>query len=222
MVVLGNDWDNILKGEFESDYYKRLRVFLKQEYTQQSVFPPMHDIFNAFRYTAYGDVKVVIIGQDPYHQPGQAHGMCFSVRDGVRIPPSLRNIYKEINRDLGIPIPNTGYLLPWAKQGVLLLNTILTVRQDQPMSHANKGWETFTDNVLKKLNEREEPIIFLLWGAPARKKASLITNKNHVILETVHPSPLSANYGFLGCGHFSKVNKLLQERGEKPVDWRIK
>lgn len=221
MVNLGNDWNEVLKGEFEADYYKRLRDFLKQEYQNEIIYPSMFDIFNALKATAYSDVKVVIIGQDPYHRPSQAHGMCFSVKKGVPLPPSLKNIYKEISDDLGVQMSDSGYLMPWAEQGVLLLNTILTVREGRPMSHGGQGWETFTDAVLKKLNEREKPMIFLLWGSPARKKASLITNKRHVILEAPHPSPLSAYYGFFGCKHFSKVNEILKSWGEKPINWQI-
>ena len=221
MVYFGNDWDEILKDEFSKEYYQKLRDFLKTEYATYTVYPSMYDIYNALRSTAYKDVKVVIIGQDPYHAPNQAHGMAFSVKNGVPLPPSLKNIYREISDDLGIEMGDSGYLMPWAKQGVLLLNTILTVREGQPMSHAGKGWEIFTDEVLKKLNEREKPIIFLLWGSPARKKKTLITNPNHVVLESPHPSPLSAYYGFFGCKHFSKVNDILTSRGEKPIDWKI-
>lgn len=222
MVDLGNDWNEVLKDEFNAEYYQVLRGFLKYEYSAETIYPSMYDIFNAFKATPYSEVKVVILGQDPYHQPSQAHGMCFSVKKGVRLPPSLRNIYREISRDLGIEMGEDGYLMPWAKQGVLLLNTVLTVRRGQPMSHEGYGWERFTDAVLKKLNERKKPVIFLLWGAPARKKAKLITDKRHVILEAAHPSPLSAHYGFFGCGHFSKVNEILQSWGEKPIDWQIK
>lgn len=222
MVDFGNDWQGILEEEFDKDYYKILRGFLKHEYSAEKIYPTMYDIFNAFKATAYSDVKVVILGQDPYHQPSQAHGMAFSVKKGVRLPPSLRNIYREINADLGIQMGECGYLMPWAKQGVLLLNTILTVREGRPMSHSGYGWETFTDTVLKKLNERQKPIIFLLWGTPARKKALLLRNPNHVILEAAHPSPLSAHYGFFGCKHFSKANALLEKWGEKPIDWQIK
>ena len=222
MVDLGNDWNEVLKDEFNAEYYQVLRGFLKYEYSAETIYPSMYDIFNAFKATPYSEVKVVILGQDPYHQPSQAHGMCFSVKKGVRLPPSLRNIYREISRDLGIEMGEDGYLMPWAKQGVLLLNTVLTVRRGQPMSHEGYGWERFTDAVLKKLNKRKKPVIFLLWGAPARKKAKLITDRRHVILEAAHPSPLSAHYGFFGCGHFSKVNEILQSWGEKPIDWQIK
>ena len=222
MVDFGNDWNEVLKEEFDKDYYKNLRVFLKEEYSHETVYPSMFDIFNAFKATAYSSVKVVILGQDPYHQPSQAHGMAFSVKKGVRLPPSLKNIYSEITSDLGIQMGNSGYLLPWAEQGVLLLNTILTVREGRPMAHAGHGWETFTDTVLKKLDMRDKPIIFLLWGGPARKKAALIKNPKHVILEAPHPWPLSAYYGFFGCKHFSKVNDLLSKWGEEPINWQIK
>lgn len=221
MVNLGNDWQEILSDEFEKDYYKILRGFLKNEYESGAVYPSMFDIFNALRYTAYKDVKVVIIGQDPYHGINQAHGLCFSVKPGVQKPPSLVNIFKELNSDLGLPIPENGCLIPWAKQGVLLLNTILTVREGKPMSHKGYGWETFTDEVLKALNQREKPIIFLLWGTPAKIKGNLINNKHHFILQAPHPSPLSAYYGFFGCKHFSKANEILESIGEKPIDWRI-
>lgn len=222
MVDFGNSWNEVLAKEFEKDYYKILRSFLVHEYQTEKIYPSMYDIFNAFKATSYEDVKAVIIGQDPYHQPSQAHGMCFSVKKGVRMPPSLVNIYREISDDLGIRMGTCGYLMPWAQQGILLLNTILTVREGRPMSHKGYGWETFTDAVLMKLNERKEPIIFLLWGAPAKKKAALISNKNHIILEAAHPSPLSAHYGFFGCKHFSKTNEYLKSWGQKPIDWQIK
>ncbi len=181
----------------------------------------MYDIFQAFKSTAYSDVKIVIVGQDPYAQPNQAHGLCFSVKPGVKIPPSLKNIYKEINDDLGIPIPQSGYLMSWAKQGVLLLNTILTVRKGQPLSHKGYGWEKFTDNVFRKLNERKEPIVFMLWGNPAKSKASLITSHRHIILKSSHPSPLGVHRGFFGCKHFSKANEILLSMNQTPIDWRI-
>ncbi len=222
MVHFGNDWDEVLKGEFDKEYYSILRGFLKHEYSTQKIYPPMNDIFNAFKATPYKDVKVVIIGQDPYVRPNQAHGMCFSVKEGMPLPPSLKNIYKEINDDLGIPVSKNGCLNHWAEQGVLLLNTILTVREGEPLSHKGYGWEQFTDDVLIKLNEHEKPIIFLLWGTPAKKKAMLITNPKHVKLTAAHPSPLSAFYGFFGCKHFSQTNDILVKRGEKPIDWQIK
>lgn len=221
MVSLGNDWDEILRGVFESPTYRELRTFLAEEYRTTTVYPDMYDIFNALKATACQDVKVVILGQDPYHNPGEAHGMSFSVRPGVRTPPSLQNIFKELQADLGAYIPNNGYLMHWAEQGVLLLNTVLTVRKNQPMSHRNKGWEQVTDAVIRALNEREDPVIFLLWGAPARAKKALITNARHYVLEAPHPSPLSAHYGFFGCRHFSKANRLLASMGKAPVDWQI-
>lgn len=222
MVHFGNDWDEILKGEFDKEYYTILRGFLKHEYATQKIYPPMYDIFNAFKETPYKDVKAVIIGQDPYVRPNQAHGMCFSVRSGMPLPASLKNIYKELNADLGIPISKNGCLKHWAEQGVLLLNTILTVREGAPLSHKGYGWEKFTDDVLIKLNEHEKPIIFLLWGTPAKKKAMLITNPKHVKLTAAHPSPLSAYYGFFGCKHFSQTNDILVKRGETPIDWEIR
>lgn len=222
MVNIGNDWDNLLKEDFESPWYKELRSFLVEEYSSSIVYPDMHDIFNALKYTSYKDVKVVILGQDPYHGKGQAHGLCFSVNKGVPIPPSLMNIYKEINNDLGIPIPQNGCLIPWSNQGVLLLNSVLTVREGSPLSHKGKGWEKLTDKVIKLLNERSEPIVFLLWGGPARAKKSLITNQIHYVLEAPHPSPLSAYYGFWGCKHFSKTNDILQSLNKEKINWEIK
>ncbi|HKL74409.1 MAG TPA: uracil-DNA glycosylase [Clostridia bacterium] len=221
MVDFGNDWNDVLRGEFDKEYYRILRGFLKHEYETEIIYPNMYDIFNAFKATAYKDVKVVIIGQDPYVRPNQAHGMCFSVKTQVAIPPSLKNIFKEINADLGIPIPTKGNLLSWANQGVLLLNTILTVRAGTPLSHKGYGWEQFTDNVLMKLNERDKPIIFLLWGEPAKKKARLITSARHIILQASHPSPLGAYHGFFGCKHFSKVNNILESMKMSGIDWRI-
>ena len=221
MVNLGNDWDQILQGEFDKEYYLNLRKFLIEEYRTRIIYPSMYDIFNALKATPYKDVKVVIIGQDPYHGPDQAHGMCFSVKKGVPQPPSLQNIFKELEADLGCTRPSHGYLEQWAKQGVLLLNTALTVRGGQANSHRGKGWEIFTDNVIKHLVKREEPMVFLLWGANAKAKASLITNPNHLILTAAHPSPLSAWNGFFGCRHFSKANAFLQQHGMSPVDWQI-
>ncbi|MCR4662108.1 MAG: uracil-DNA glycosylase [Clostridia bacterium] len=221
MVNLGNDWDEVLKGEFDKQYYKSLRTFLINEYNTRTIYPSKYDIFNSLKLTPYKDVKVVIIGQDPYYGPNQAHGLCFSVKKGVQLPPSLKNIYKEINLDLGIHMSNNGCLESWAKQGVLLLNTVLTVRAGEPLSHKNKGWEIFTDDVLIKLNKREKPIIFLLWGNPAKEKARLITNDIHFKLEAPHPSPLAASRGFFGCKHFSKTNEILQSLGETPIDWKI-
>ena len=221
MVNIGNEWDSLLKDEFEKDYYKKLRAFLKEEYSKYTIFPDMYDIFNALRYTDYKDVKVVIIGQDPYHEPSQAHGLCFSVKKGVKVPPSLKNIYKEINSDLGHPIPDHGELTKWAKNGVLLLNTVLTVRMGHANSHKGKGWEIFTDKVISLLNDREEPIVFLLWGGNAKEKMSLITNPKHKILTSVHPSPLSAYNGFFGSKHFSQTNQFLASIGKEPIDWEI-
>ncbi|MBQ7784009.1 MAG: uracil-DNA glycosylase [Oscillospiraceae bacterium] len=222
MVCFNNDWDEIMKGEFDLPYYKQLREFLKTEYFSLEVYPHMNNIFNAMKHTAYNDVKAVIIGQDPYHEPNQAHGLCFSVQKGCPIPPSLRNIYKEIESDLGITPASHGELYSWADSGVLLLNNVLTVRRGQANSHKGKGWETFTDNVIRKLNERERPIVFLLWGSNARTKKLLITNPSHLILEAAHPSPLSAHNGFFGCRHFSKCNAFLEANGIEPVDWQIR
>ncbi len=221
MVQLGNTWDLLLKEEFEKLYYQNLRRILAQEYQTQTIYPDMHDIFNALKTTDYPDVKAVILGQDPYHGPGQAHGLCFSVQPGVEPPPSLKNIYKELQTELGIPIPDTGYLLPWAKQGVLLLNTVLTVRAGQANSHKNLGWETLTDRVISLLNEREKPMVFLLWGANARRKQELITNPNHLILTCAHPSPLSAYNGFFGCGHFKRCNDFLEKQNMTAIDWDL-
>ncbi|WP_283674543.1 uracil-DNA glycosylase [Butyricicoccus sp. Marseille-Q5471] len=221
MVHLGNEWDEILADEFQQDYYKKIRYFLKQEYSEYTIYPPMEDIFNALRYTSYSEVKAVLLGQDPYHGPGQAHGLCFSVRPGVPAPPSLQNMFKELGSDLGIAPPPNGTLTGWAQQGVLLLNTVLTVRQGCANSHKNLGWTTFTDHVIEKLNTREQPIVFLLWGANARSKKKLITNPQHLILETVHPSPLSAYNGFFGCKHFSQCNAFLEANGISPIDWDL-
>jgi len=222
MVNFYNKWDELISGEFEKDYYLKLREFLIEEYKTKTIYPDKHDIFNALKFTSYDDVKVVIIGQDPYHGPNQAHGLSFSVQPKVQIPPSLLNMYKELKADLGCFIPNNGYLVPWAEQGVLLLNAVLTVREGQANSHRNKGWEKFTNKVIQLLNEREEPIIFLLWGNNAKEKGELITNKHHFILTTVHPSPLSASRGFFGCRHFSKTNEILRDLGKEPIDWQIK
>lgn len=219
MVHLGNDWDTVLKGEFEKPYYLNIRQFLKSEYSSRTVFPSMHDIFNALKYTPFENTKVVILGQDPYHEPGQAHGLSFSVKKGVKIPPSLVNIYKELHDDIGMPIPNHGELTSWAKQGVLLLNATLTVRQGQANSHQKIGWATFTDNVIKALNKSERPIVFLLWGGNARSKKAFITGKHHLILEAVHPSPLSAYGGFFGCRHFSRANAFLKSTNQSPINW---
>jgi len=222
MVKLGNDWDEILKGEFEKEYYKKLRSFLISEYRSTIVYPDMHDIFNTLKYSAYDDVKVVILGQDPYHAPSQAHGFCFSVQKGIKPPPSLVNIFKELKNDLNINPPNHGFLLDWAKQGVLLLNAVLTVRGGEANSHKGKGWELFTDKVIELLNERSKPIVFILWGANAKAKSELITNSAHLILTGAHPSPLSAHNGFWDGKYFSKTNDFLIQNGERPIDWEIK
>jgi uracil-DNA glycosylase len=219
MVNIGNSWDNILKDDFGGENYQNLRRFLAEEYRTHTIYPDMHHIFSALKETAFEDVKVVIIGQDPYHNPGQAHGMCFSVMPGTDTPPSLVNVFKEIKSDLGIANTNP-YLIDWAKQGVLLLNAVLTVRAGQAGSHRGKGWEILTDSIIKKLNERNEPIVFMLWGAYARSKKGYITNPNHLVLECAHPSPLSAYNGFFGCKHFSKCNEFLTQNGLKPIDWR--
>lgn len=221
MVNLGNDWDNILADEWQKPYYLELRKFLKQEYSTGTVYPNMNDIFNALKLTSFEDTKVVIIGQDPYHGFGQAHGLCFSVKKGVVPPPSLKNIYKELHSDIGFQIPNHGELTSWAKQGVLLLNNVLTVREGLPNSHKGKGWEIFTDRVIGELNKKETPVVFLLWGANAQKKAEIITNPKHYKLMTVHPSPLSASRGFFGCRHFSKTNEILQKNRINPINWEI-
>ncbi len=219
MVNLGNDWDEILKDEWAKPYYQSLRAFLKNEYKTRRIYPDMHDIFNALKYTSFQDTKVVIIGQDPYHGPGQAHGLCFSVKKGVTPPPSLKNIFKELQTDIGKPVPSHGELTDWAKQGVLLLNNVLTVREGQPTSHKDMGWEVFTDRVISELNKKETPVVFLLWGAHAQKKAQIITNPIHVKLSTVHPSPLSASRGFFGCKHFSKANEILVKNNLTPIEW---
>ncbi len=221
MVNLGNDWESLLKGEFEKEYYKELRKFLISEYKEQRVYPPMADIFNALKYSSWENTKVVIIGQDPYHQRGQAHGLCFSVNRGVKIPPSLQNIYKEQASDLGIKQPAHGCLVSWAEQGVLLLNTTLTVRDSQPQSHKGKGWEIFTDRIIKLLDEREKPMVFILWGADAKSKAKLIENPNHLILMGSHPSPLSAYNGFFGGAYFSCANRFLEATGQEAIDWQL-
>ena len=221
IVNIGNDWDELLAGEFEKEYYLKLRQFLKYEYSNYKIHPDMHDIFNALKWTSYKDTKVVIFGQDPYHGENQAHGLAFSVQKGVDIPPSLLNMYKELQNELGLYIPNNGYLEKWAKQGVLLLNAALTVRDGLANSHRNKGWEVLTAKIAEVLNRRDDPIIFLLWGANAKEKAEVITNPKHVILTAPHPSPLSASRGFFGCGHFKKANDLLVSFGKEPIDWQI-
>ena len=220
MVNIGNSWDTLLADQFESEYYKKLREFLKHEYTHYTVYPHMNDIFNALRAADYNDVKVVLLGQDRYHGPGQAHGMCFSVKDGIEPPPSLVNIFKELKSDLDIDPPASGNLTRWAQNGVLLLNTVLTVRAGQAGSHRNQGWEKLTDRIIELLNEREKPMVFMLWGRPAREKARLVTNPSHLVLECAHPSPLSAYNGFFGCKHFSKAAEFLKQNGME-MDWRL-
>lgn len=221
MTKTGNDWDIMLQDEFDRPYFKRLENFLTEERARYEIYPPQEDVFNALRYSSFQDTKVVILGQDPYHEPGQAHGLCFSVNKGVTIPPSLVNIYKEIENDLGIKMPGHGYLADWAKQGVLLLNTVLTVRRGQANSHKGKGWEIFTDRIVEILNERQKPMVFILWGANAKSKTELITNKEHMVITGAHPSPLSAWKGFFGGRYFSKANRYLEITGQEPVDWGI-
>lgn len=222
MVNIGNKWDEVLQGEFEKEYYQKLRRFLIIEYQNGTVYPDMNHIFNALKYTSYEDVKVVILGQDPYHEPGQAHGMAFSVMKGVKQPPSLVNIFREMEDDLGIEPPGHGYLMEWAQRGVLLLNTCLTVREHQANSHKGKGWEIFTDRVIQLLNDRETPIVFILWGGNAKSKKHMITGSQHLILTGAHPSPLSAYNGFYGGRYFSKTNEFLVSKGEEPIDWKLK
>jgi uracil-DNA glycosylase len=221
VVKLGNNWDALLEDEFKKEYYIALRHFLVQEYNTKTIYPSMHDIFNALKHTPYSKVKAVILGQDPYHGPGQAHGLCFSVMKGVAKPPSLENIFKELSSDLGISAPDHGCLTDWADRGVLLLNTVLTVQEGMANSHKGKGWEIFTDKIIELLNMRDEPMAFLLWGANAKAKVPFITNKKHLVLTAAHPSPLSAYNGFFGCKHFSKTNAFLSQYGE-PIDWEIK
>lgn len=222
MVNFGNSWDKVLEGEFDKPYYLQLREFLISEYRSCIVYPNMYDIFNAMKYTPYENVRAVIIGQDPYHGEGQAHGLCFSVKKGVVVPPSLQNIFKEIKADVGIDnMGKHGELTSWAKSGVLLLNAVLTVRAGQAGSHRGKGWETLTDRIIEKLNERPEPIVFLLWGAYAKSKKALITAPQHFVLTAAHPSPLSAYNGFFGCRHFSQTNEFLKSKGLTEIDWSI-
>ena len=219
MVSLGNDWDALLAPEFEKDYYTELREFLKEEYKTRRIYPSMYDIFNALKTTSYSNTRVVILGQDPYHGAGQAHGLCFSVKRGVMPPPSLKNIFKELNTEFGREEPECGELIGWAKQGVLLLNTTLTVREGAPQSHKGRGWEIFTDRVISLINEKDEPVVFLLWGGNARQKKALITSPRHLVLECAHPSPLSAYAGFFGCGHFRRANEFLEKMGRTGVRW---
>ena len=221
MGAIQNDWLAPLSPEFKKPYYAELYKKVREEYSTRQIFPPADEIFTAFELTPLSEVKVVIIGQDPYHGDGQAHGLCFSVKPEIETPPSLVNIYKELNSDLGCFIPNNGYLIKWAKQGVLMLNTVLTVRAHQANSHRGIGWETFTDAAIRILNEQDRPIVYLLWGKPAQMKKSMLNNPKHLILEAPHPSPLSAYRGFFGCQHFSKTNEYLKENGLEPIDWQI-
>lgn len=221
MKIFQNDWAPFLETEMQEEYYQRLRGILIKEYKSRTIHPSMYDIFNAMHYTPYHKVKVVILGQDPYHGPRQAHGLSFSVLPGVEPPPSLVNIFKELHDDLGCTIPKHGCLKHWAEQGVLLLNTVLTVREHQANSHQGIGWERFTDHIIELLNQREEPMVFILWGRPAQRKQSMITNPNHLVLTSSHPSPLSAYRGFFGSRPFSKVNHFLEEHGMEPIDWQL-
>lgn len=221
MLKLPNEWSNALQDETEKDYFKELCTFVEDEYNSNVIYPPKEDVFNAFKYTSLEDVKVVILGQDPYFNEKQAHGLCFSVQRGVDVPPSLRNIYTELETDLGLVRPNNGYLTKWAKQGVLMLNTVLTVRAENPNSHQGKGWEKFTDAIIRKLNEQDRPIVYMLWGKPAQTKIKMLNNPNHLILKAPHPSPLSAYRGFFGCKHFSTANDFLEKNGLLPIDWQI-
>lgn len=221
MPQIANDWLDAINSEFKKPYYKELYQFVKEEYSKTVIYPPADDIFNAFHFTPLSKVKVLILGQDPYHNVNQAHGLCFSVRPGEDIPPSLQNIYQELHDDIGFHIPNNGYLEKWAREGVLLLNTVLTVRAHQANSHQGKGWEKFTDAVINAVNEQDRPIVYMLWGKPAQSKAAMLTNPKHLILKAPHPSPLSAYRGFFGCRHFSKANAFLEENGVTPVDWQI-
>ena len=219
--MIGNQWDHYLENEYKKEYFQKLLDFIKEEYKNKTIYPKQNEVFNAFRYTDYQDIKVVILGQDPYHGINQAEGLSFSVKDEVLKPPSLKNIFKELESDLGIPFPEHNSLKPWAKQGVLLLNAVLTVEEHKPTSHKDHGWEIFTDAVIKKLNERDKPIVFILWGAYARSKKKYITNPIHLVIESAHPSPFSARNGFFGSKPFSKTNDFLKKNGIKEIDWRI-
>ncbi len=219
--MIGNNWDKVLKDEFEKEYFKQIREFVDGEYAEKTIYPPYDDIFNAFKFTDIGDVKVVILGQDPYHEEGQAHGLAFSTPEERPIPRSLKNIFKEINAEYDYPIPESGCLEEWAKQGVFLLNTVLTVEAGNANSHSKCGWQTFTDNVIKILNELNQPIVFLLWGKQAEKKKEFLDNPNHLVLVTSHPSPFSARRGFLGSNHFRLANEFLKENNKKEIDWRL-
>ena len=221
MGMIENDWLEPLNPEFRKPYYAELFKFVKEDYASRKVFPPADDIFNAFHLTPLHEVKVVILGQDPYHNDGQAHGLCFSVKPDVDVPPSLVNIYQELSDDLGCYIPNNGYLVKWAGQGVLMLNTVLTVRAHQANSHQGRGWEQFTDAIIRAVNDQDRPIVYLLWGRPAQSKIPMLNNPKHLILKAPHPSPLSAHRGFFGCRHFSQANRFLEEHGIAPIDWQI-
>jgi len=221
MAAISNDWAEKISAEYKKPYYRELFNFIKDEYSKVVVYPPSEDIFNAMHLTPLSNVKCVILGQDPYHEPGQAHGLCFSVKPDIKIPPSLENIYKELHDDIGFEVPNHGYLEEWAKQGVLLLNTVLTVQAHRAFSHRGKGWEQFTDAIIRTVNEVDRPVVFLLWGKPAQEKKALLNNPKHLILEAPHPSPLSAYRGFFGCRHFSKANEFLMQNGETPIDWTL-
>lgn len=220
MFKITKNWYELLKDEFEKPYFNKLQEFLTEEYNTKTIYPLAENIFNALNYCKYEDISVVLIGQDPYHQPGQAHGLCFSVQDGTALPPSLKNIFKEIHDDLGVTPLLSGNLIRWAKQGVLLLNTVLTVRRDEPNSHKGKGWENFTTKVIELVNKKTSPVVFLLWGGNAKAFEGLIDKNKHYVLKAAHPSPLSAYNGFFGCKHFSKTNEILEKNGKKPIDWR--
>ena len=219
--MIHNEWFPWLKEEWEQPYFKQLSAFLKVQYQTKEIYPPRVQVFSAFEACDLPDIKVVILGQDPYHEPHQAHGMCFSVNPGIPIPASLDNIYKELQKDCGCYYPNNGYLMPWAKQGVFLLNTVMTVERGRANSHQGRGWETFTDHVIQKINEKEEPVVFLLWGRNAQSKVPMIDESRHLILKASHPSPLSAYRGFFGCRHFSRANAFLTSKGREPINWQI-
>lgn len=221
MAAISNDWAEKISAEYKKPYYRELFNFIREEYSKVVVYPPSEDIFNAMHLTPLSKVKCVILGQDPYHEPGQAHGLCFSVKPDIKIPPSLENIYKELHDDIGFEIPHHGYLEEWAKQGVLLLNTVLTVQAHRAFSHRGKGWEQFTDAIIRTVNEVDRPVVFLFWGKPAQEKKALLNNPKHLILEAPHPSPLSAYRGFFGCKHFSRANEYLVQNGETPIDWTL-
>lgn len=221
MAMISNDWLPVLQEEFKKDYYKKLYSFVKSEYDTTTIYPPADDIFNALHLTPLEDVKVLILGQDPYINEHQAHGLCFSVQPGEDIPPSLKNIYEELRTDMNCKVPNNGYLEKWAKQGVLLLNTVLTVRAHQANSHQGKGWENFTDAIIRSVNAKDSPVVYMLWGRPAQNKMSMLNNPKHLVLTAPHPSPLSAYRGFFGCKHFSKANEFLVNNGISPIDWQI-